>query len=101
MCIRDRAKQASKNSFAGLLKPSSWEMKTVSKKRYRLAPVSYTHLIQALTDAGLRDQVKVLIGGLCTSEYLMHHVGADGWAYDSNRTVRFCKEVVDGKEAAK
>ena len=34
--------------------------------------------IQALTDAGLRDQVKVLIGGLCTSEYLMHHVGADG-----------------------
>ena len=54
-----------------------------------------------LTDAGLRDQVKVLIGGLCTSEYLMHHVGADGWAYDSNRTVRFCKEVVDGKEAAK
>ena len=57
--------------------------------------------IQALTDAGLRDQVKVLIGGLCTSEYLMHHVGADGWAYDSNRTVRFCKEVVDGKEAAK
>ena len=57
--------------------------------------------IQALTDAGLRDQVKVLIGGLCTSEYLMHHVGADGWAYDSNRTVRFCKEVVDAKEAAK
>lgn len=57
--------------------------------------------IQALTDAGLRNQVKVLIGGLCTSEYLMHHVGADGWAYDSNRTVRFCKEVVDGKEAAK
>ena len=57
--------------------------------------------IQALTDAGLRDQVKVLIGGLCTSEYLMHHVGADGWAYDSKRTVRFCKEVVDGKEAAK
>ena len=54
-----------------------------------------------MTDAGLRDQVKVLIGGLCTSEYLMHHVGADGWAYDSNRTVRFCKEVVDGKEAAK
>ena len=57
--------------------------------------------IQALKDAGLRDQVKVLIGGLCTSEYLMHHVWADGWAYDSNRTVRFCKEVVDAKEAAK
>ena len=31
----------------------------------------------------------------------MPHVGADGWAYDSNRTVRFCKEVVDAKEAAK
>ena len=32
---------------------------------------------------------------------MVQTIQADGWAYDSNRTVRFCKEVVDAKEAAK
>lgn len=54
--------------------------------------------IQAMEDAGVREQVKILIGGLCTSQYLMDALKADGWAYDSKQTVRFCKEVLDAKK---
>ncbi len=55
--------------------------------------------IRALKQAGLRDSIKILVGGLCTSEYLMHCVEADGWAYDSKRTLEFCKEVMHAKKA--
>lgn len=57
--------------------------------------------VQALKKEGLRDQVKILVGGLCTSQYLMDSLGVDGWAYDSKQTVRFCKEAVDAQNAEK
>lgn len=61
---------------------------------------SMTKTIALLKEEGLRSQVKLLIGGLCTNQSLMQAVQADGWAYDSKETVRFCKEVVDAKYAA-
>ena len=64
------------------------------------AQESMLKTVQELKEKGLRDQVKILIGGLCTSQYLMDTIGADGWAYDSKRTVQFCKEVMDAKKAA-
>lgn len=57
--------------------------------------------VQELKKQGLRDQVKILVGGLCTSQYLMDTLGVDGWAYDSKQTVQFCKEVMDAKNAEK
>ena len=54
--------------------------------------------IQAIEQAGIRENVKILIGGLCTSEYLRRTVGADGWAYDSKQTVQFCREVMDDRK---
>lgn len=57
--------------------------------------------VQALKKEGLRDRVKILIGGLCTSQYLMDTLGVDGWAYDSKQTVQFCKEAVDAHNAKK
>ena len=61
---------------------------------------SMAKTVALLEKEGLRSQVKLLIGGLCTSQYLMQAVQADGWAYDSKETVRFCKEVMDAKYAA-
>ena len=57
--------------------------------------------VQALKKEGLRDKVKILIGGLCTSQYLMDTLGVDGWAYDSKQTVQFCKEVMNAQNAGK
>lgn len=55
---------------------------------------SMTTTIQALQAAGLRDQVKVIIGGApITSDYA-NQIGADGFAPDASRAVSIAKTLV-------
>jgi 5-methyltetrahydrofolate--homocysteine methyltransferase len=50
--------------------------------------------ITALEEAGIRDQVKVLVGGApLTSEYASE-IGADGYAADASRAVKLAKELL-------
>ena len=44
--------------------------------------------IQALTESGLRDQVKVIIGGAPVSEEFAQSIGADGYGADGFQAVR-------------
>ena len=48
--------------------------------------------IQALADAGLRDDVKVIVGGNPVSEAACKAIGADEWAYSPQKTVKVCTE---------
>jgi len=43
--------------------------------------------IQALTDNGLRDKVKVVIGGAPVSEEFAQSIGADGYGADGFQAV--------------
>ena len=50
--------------------------------------------IQAIEAAGLRDQVKVMIGGApVTSEYSAQ-IGADGYAPDASQAVTLAKSLI-------
>jgi 5-methyltetrahydrofolate--homocysteine methyltransferase len=50
--------------------------------------------IVALEEAGIRDRVKVLVGGApLTSEYATE-IGADGYAADASRAVKLAKELL-------
>jgi 5-methyltetrahydrofolate--homocysteine methyltransferase len=50
--------------------------------------------IAALEEAGVRSQVKVLVGGApLTSEYATQ-IGADGYAPDASRAVKLAKELL-------
>jgi len=50
--------------------------------------------IQALEDAGLRDQTRVIVGGApVTSEYA-EEVGADGFAADASQAVKVVKSIM-------
>ena len=52
--------------------------------------------VQALEEAGLRDQVKVLIGGApVTSEYCSD-IGADGYGMDATEAVSRVRELAKG-----
>lgn len=51
-------------------------------------------VIQALEKAGIRDSVKVLVGGAPVSEQYAKKIGADGYAKDAIRTVDVIKEIV-------
>lgn len=54
-------------------------------------------VLKHLKDEGLRDSAKILIGGACTSEKLKEVLDVDEWAYDTMKTVDFCKKVVAEK----
>jgi 5-methyltetrahydrofolate--homocysteine methyltransferase len=50
--------------------------------------------IEALKAAGLRDQVKVIIGGAPVTEAYARDIGADGFATDASRAVALAKSLI-------
>lgn len=50
--------------------------------------------IEAIEAAGLRDKVKILVGGAPVTQEYCDVVGADGFAPDANSTVRLTKQLL-------
>lgn len=50
--------------------------------------------IEAIKEAGLRDQVKILVGGAPVTQEYADKVGADGYAPDASATVRLTKQLL-------
>jgi 5-methyltetrahydrofolate--homocysteine methyltransferase len=55
---------------------------------------SMTGTIKALQEAGLRDQVKVMIGGAPVTDGFAKQIGADGYSPDASSAVRLAKNLV-------
>ncbi len=51
-------------------------------------------VIKALRDAGLRDEVKVMVGGGATTEFHAEEIGADGWGADALDAVAKAKSYL-------
>ncbi len=51
-------------------------------------------VIEALKDAGLRDQVKVIVGGAPVSQQWAETIGADGYAEDAVGAVALARRLV-------
>ncbi len=49
--------------------------------------------VEALKAAGLRDQVKVMVGGAPVTEQYAREIGADGYAADASRAVALAKSL--------
>ncbi|MCR3922602.1 MAG: cobalamin-dependent protein [Firmicutes bacterium] len=52
-------------------------------------------VIDAIETAGLRDQVKIIIGGTVTSENVRDFTGADAFANDAITGINYCKSVYE------
>lgn len=50
--------------------------------------------IEALEDAGLRDKVKVIVGGAPVTQHFADAIGADGYAPDASSAVDLAKELI-------
>ena len=50
--------------------------------------------IQDLSEAGVRDQVKVMIGGAPITNDYAQKIGADGYSEDASRAVRLARSLV-------
>ncbi|RPJ63153.1 MAG: cobalamin-binding protein [Acidobacteria bacterium] len=51
-------------------------------------------VIQALEQAGLRDRVKVMVGGAPVTQKYASEIGADGWAQDAVAAVNLATRLV-------
>ena len=49
---------------------------------------SITDLVNALKKTGLRDKVKIAIGGACCSQTLADELGVDGFGEDAVKAVK-------------
>jgi 5-methyltetrahydrofolate--homocysteine methyltransferase len=56
--------------------------------------VNMKSTITALEDAGLRQQVKVMVGGAPVTDSFAKQIGADGYAPDASRAVAVAKALV-------
>ncbi len=54
-------------------------------------------VVEALSSAGLREKVKVIIGGTICSEQVREFTGADAFATQAMKGINFCNEVYEGK----
>ncbi len=50
--------------------------------------------IEALKSAGIRDQVKVMVGGAPLTENYARDIGADGYSPDASRAVVLARSLV-------
>jgi len=48
-------------------------------------------VIEAIDDLGMRQQVKIVIGGAPVTESYAQEIGADGYAPDASRAVALVK----------
>ncbi|MBR0533542.1 MAG: corrinoid protein [Bacteroidales bacterium] len=51
-------------------------------------------VIDALTSAGLRDSVKIMVGGAPISEAFAKEIGADGYSANANEAVALAKSLI-------
>lgn len=56
--------------------------------------------IQALIEAGLRDQVKVMVGGAPVTEEYARHVGADGFAAEASTASRIALDFIKNPDTS-
>ncbi len=56
-----------------------------------LALDSMKATVDAIKEAGMRDQVKIIVGGNPVSEEACATIGADEWAYSPQKTVNVCQ----------
>jgi methanogenic corrinoid protein MtbC1 len=50
-------------------------------------------VVDALKEAGLRDQIKIVVGGAPVNEQVRQYTGADYYAKDAVAGVNICKEI--------
>ena len=56
--------------------------------------VSQKHLHEALQEAGIREKVKLMVGGAAVTQEWAEQIGADGYAEEVTKAVEIAKEYV-------
>ena len=58
--------------------------------------VEMKNTIQALESAGIRNTVRIIVGGAPLTQAFADQIGADGYAYDAPEAAQKCKALISG-----
>ena len=62
-----------------------------------LAVDAMKRTVDAFAAAGMRDSVKIIVGGAPVTEEICRHVGADAWALNPQDTAQICRKWAAGE----
>ncbi len=91
--IKDLGTDVSPDKFVNAARENKAQIVAMSALLTTTMPNMKTTL-EALKEAGIRDQVKVMIGGAPVTENYTNHIGADGYAPDASRAVTVAKSLL-------
>jgi 5-methyltetrahydrofolate--homocysteine methyltransferase len=91
--ITDLGTDVSPEKFASTVKEGGHNIVALSALLTTTMP-NMKATIDALNAAGVRDQVKVIIGGAPVTEAYARQIGADGFSPDASRAVNMAKSLV-------
>lgn len=93
--IQDLGTDVSPDKFVGAVRAGGADILAMSA----LLTTTMTNMkvtIEALDQAGLRDKIKVIIGGAPVNESYARQIGADGYAADASRAVSMARSLDAG-----
>jgi len=91
--IVDLGTDVSADKFLEAVKESGANVVAMSALLTTTMP-NMENTIAALTEAGLRDKVKIMVGGAPLTQDYADKIGADGYAADANQAVASAKALV-------
>ena len=91
--VKDLGIDVSPEKFVNAVKEGGYDVLAMSALLTTTMP-SMKATIDALKEAGLRDKVKVIIGGAPVTQEYANQIGADGYGEDANQAVRVAKQLL-------
>jgi 5-methyltetrahydrofolate--homocysteine methyltransferase len=91
--IYDLGSDVSPDAFVDKIKNTDANIVVLSALLTTTMP-NMKNTIEALNTAGLRDKVKVMVGGAPLTQKYADDIGADGYAPDASRAVALAKRLV-------
>ncbi len=91
--VIDLGTDVAPDKFVAAVKAHSPQIVGLSALLTTTMPSMITTL-KALADAGVRDQVKVMIGGAPVTDGFAAQIGADGYSPDASSAVRLAKSLI-------
>ncbi len=91
--VIDLGTDVSAEQFIGAIQQHKPRLVGLSALLTTTAPMM-RHIVKVFGDAGVRDEVKVLVGGAAISPEYATEIGADGYAPDAGASVRKAKELL-------
>jgi 5-methyltetrahydrofolate--homocysteine methyltransferase len=93
--ILDLGTDVTPESFVGAVKDDGANLIAMSALLTTTMP-NMKNTVDALEEAGVRDAVKVMVGGAPVTQAYADEIGADGYAPDASRAATLAKQLVEG-----